>query len=60
MDTQRIINPEHLLPSSLLEEHNSDNECDSNSSINFNENLSLFNDEDKKDDPIQEVIYILN
>jgi len=39
---------ETLLPSSLLEEeNNSDNESDS--SINFNRNLSLFN-EDKADD----------
>ena len=60
MDTQEVINPEHLLPSSLLDEHNSDNECDSNLSIYFNENLSLFNEEDKKDDLIKEVIYILH
>ena len=39
---------ETLLPSSLFEEeNNSDNESDS--SINFNRNLSLFN-EDKDDD----------
>ena len=59
MDTQGIINPEHLLPSSLLDEHNSDNECDFNSNINFKENLSLFNEEDKKSDSKKEVNYIL-
>ena len=57
MDSQGIINPEHLLPSSLLDEHNSDNESDSSPRFNFNENLSLFNEEDKKDDSIK-VIFI--
>ncbi len=50
---------ETLLPSSLLEEeNNSDNESDS--SINFNRNLSLFN-EDKVDDyPNQVIIKNIN
>ena len=49
MKSKGIINEEeNLLPSSLLEEeHNSDNE--SESSFNFKEKLSLFN-EDKTDD----------
>ena len=49
MKSKGIINEEeNLLPSSLLEEeHNSDNGSDS--SFNFKEKLSLFN-EDKTDD----------
>ena len=43
---------ENLLPSSLLEEeNNSDNESDS--SINFNRNLSLFNEDKDYDYPNQ-------
>ena len=50
---------ESLLPSSLLEEvHNSDNESDSNSSIDFNENISLFN-EGQNDDSLNKVILII-
>ena len=52
---QGMINVETLLPSSLLDEdHNSDNESDS--SINFNKKLSLFN-EDQLDDSPDQVIY---
>lgn len=57
MNGQGIINPEALLPSSLLDEvPNSDIENDSNSSINFNENLQLFN-EGKKDESPRQVIH---
>ena len=51
MKTQGIVNKEEaLVPPSLLEEddRNSDNESDF--SINFNQKLSLFND-DKVDEP---------
>ena len=55
MNSQGMINVETLLPSSLLDEdHNSDNESDS--SINFNKKLSLFN-EDQLDDSPDQVIY---
>ena len=57
MNTQGIINPEALLPSSLLDEvHNEDNENESSLSINFNEKLQLFNEE-KKDESPNEVIH---
>lgn len=57
MNTQGIINPEALLPSSLLDEvHNEDNENESSLSINFNEKLQLFNEE-KKDESSNEVIH---
>ncbi len=55
MNSQEMINVETLLPSSLLDEdHNSDNESDS--SINFNKKLSLFN-EDQIDVSPDQVIY---
>jgi hypothetical protein len=61
MDSQRVIDTEKLLPSSLLEElHNSDNESDSNTSINFNQKLSLFNEEIENDNWPNQVIYFLN
>ena len=49
---------ETLLPSSLLEEENNSNN-ESDSSINFNRNLSLFN-EDKDDDYPNQVNIINN
>lgn len=50
---------ETLLPSSLLEEeNNSDNESDS--SINFNRNLSLFNEDKTDDHPNQVIILNIN
>ena len=59
MNSQGIMKAESLLPSSLLEEvHNSDNESDSNSSIDFNENISLFN-EGQNDDSLNKVILII-
>ena len=46
MNSNNIIKEEALLPSSILDEiHNSDNESDSNSSFNFNEKFSLFNEQ---------------
>jgi hypothetical protein len=61
MDSQRVIDTEKLLPSSLLEElHNSDNESDSNTSINFNQKLSLFNEEIENDNWPNQVIYFIN
>ena len=61
MDSQRVIDTEKLLPSSLLEElHNSDNESDSNTSINFNQKLSLFNEEIENDNWTNQVIYFIN
>ena len=61
MDSQRVIDTEKLLPSSLLEElHNSDNENDSNTSINFNQKLSLFNEEIENDNWQNQVIYFIN
>ena len=59
MNSQGIMKAESLLPSSLLEEvHNSDNEIYSNSSIDFNENISLFN-EGQNDDSLNKVILII-
>ena len=59
MNSQGIIKAESLLPSSLLEEvHNSDNESDSNLSIDFNKNISLFN-EGEIDDSLNKVILII-
>lgn len=61
MDSQRVIDTEKLLPSSLLEElHYSDNESDSNTSINFNQKLSLFNEEIENDNWPNQVIYFIN
>ena len=61
MDSHRVIDTEKLLPSSLLEElHNSDNENDSNTSINFNQKLSLFNEEIENDNWQNQVIYFIN
>lgn len=61
MDSQRVIDTEKLLPSSLLEElHNSDNESDSNTSINFNQKLPLFNEEIENDNCLNQVIYFIN
>ena len=57
MNSQGIMKAESLLPSSLLED-NSDNESDSNSSIDFNENISLFN-EGQNDDSLNKVILII-
>ena len=52
MNSQGMLKEDALLPSSLLEEvHNSDNESDS--SINFNKKLSLFNEEKADDSPNQ-------
>ena len=52
MNSQGMLNVDSLLPSSLLEDaHNSDNESDS--SINFNKKLSLFNEEKADDSPNQ-------
>jgi hypothetical protein len=46
MNSNNLIKEEALLPSSILDEiHNSENESDSNSSYNFNEKLSLFNEQ---------------
>ena len=58
MNSQGMINVETLLPSSLLDEdHNSDNESDS--SINFNKKLSLFNEEQIDDSPDQVIFNLL-
>ena len=52
MNSQGMLKEDALLPSSLLEEvHNSDNESDS--SINFNKKLSLFNEDNTDDSPNQ-------
>ncbi len=52
MNSQGMLKEDALLPSSLLEEvHNSDNESDS--SINFNKKLSLFNEDITDDSPNQ-------
>lgn len=60
MDSQRVIDTEKLLPSSLLEElHNSDNESDSNASINFNQKLPLFNEEIENDNCLNQVIFFI-
>ena len=58
MDSQVTHNiEENLLPSSLLDDaQNSENENDSNSSINFNETHSFFND-NKSDNSLPEVIH---
>ena len=59
MNSQGMLNVEALLPSSLLDDaHNSDNESDSNSSINFNENHSFFN-EKKNDNSANEVTHLI-
>ena len=59
MNSHGMINVEALLPSSLLDEvHNSDNESDSNSSINFNVNHSFFN-ENKNGNFVNEVTHLL-
>jgi len=60
MKSQVIVNKEEtLIPPSLFEEEdlNSDNESDF--SINFNQKLSLFND-DKVDEPQNHVNIIYN
>jgi hypothetical protein len=58
MDSQVTHNiEENLLPSSFLDDaQNSEDENDSNSSINFNENHSFFND-NKSDNSLPEVIH---
>ena len=61
MNSQGMLNAEALLPSSLLDEvHNSDNESDSNSSINFNGNHSFFNEnKNDKNDNSAEVNHLI-
>ena len=52
MNSQGMLKVDALLPSSLLEEvHNSDNESDT--SINFNKQLSLFKEDHADDSPNQ-------
>ena len=61
MDSQRVIDTEKLLPSSLLEDlHYSDNESNSNKSINFNQKLSLFNEQIENNTQPNQVIYFIN